>query len=72
MALVGSLAEEELPRVNQSAGVEVDTTALEIELLHEAFGTALPLVQQVVGLPRITTRGDLDTLARRVQRFFWE
>lgn len=72
VALVGLLAEEELPRANRSASVEVDTTALEIELLHEAFGPALPLVQQVVGLPRIATRADLDTLARRVQRFFWE
>ena len=71
-ALIRSLADEELPRAGKSAGVEVDTTALEIELLHEAFGPALPLVQQVTGLPRIATRSDLDTLARRVQRFFWE
>ncbi|HVA47336.1 MAG TPA: M28 family peptidase [Pirellulales bacterium] len=72
LALIGSLAEEELSRAEGPAGIEVDTTALEIELLHEAFGPALPLVQQVIGLPRIATRGDLDTLARRVQRFFWE
>lgn len=72
VALVRSLAEEDLPRASQPAGVEVDTTALEIELLHEAFGPALPLLQQVVGLPTIATRGDLDTLARRVQRFFWD
>jgi hypothetical protein len=72
VALVGSLAEEDLPRPNESAGVEADTTALEIKLLHEAFGSALALVQQAIGLPRIETRGDLDTLARRVQRFFWD
>ena len=72
LALVGSLAGEELPRENTSVGLEVDTTAFEIEILHEAFGPALPLVQQVIGLPRIATRADLDTLARRVQRFFWE
>ena len=72
VALVRSLAEEDLPRASQPAGVEVDTTALEIELLHEAFGPALPLLQQVVGLPTIAMRGDLDTLARRGQRFFWD
>ena len=72
VALVGSLAEEELPRPGEPAGVEVDTAALEIELLREAFGPALPLVQQVVGLSKIETRSDLDTLARRVQRFFWD
>jgi hypothetical protein len=71
-ALVRALADEELPRANRSTGIEVDTSALEIELLHEAFGPALPLVQQVIGLPQIATRGELDTLARRVQRFFWD
>lgn len=72
VASIGALADEELPHTGKSAGVEVDTTALEIELLHEAFGPALPLVQAATSLPRIATRADLDTLARRVQRFFWE
>jgi hypothetical protein len=69
---VNSLAVEELPRAGQSSGKDIDTSAFEIEMLHEAFGPALPMMQQAVGLQRLATRGDLDTLARRVQRFFWE
>jgi hypothetical protein len=72
VSLIKELAAEELPPANVSGRTEIDTTDFEIELLREAFGPALPIMQQVVGLPRLATRSDLDTLARRVQRFFWE
>lgn len=51
---------------------ETDTVAFERQLLEESFGPALLLLQQVVGLPRLETRAELDTLARRVQQFFWQ
>lgn len=70
VGLLDTLSEEELS--THYAGGEFDTVALELALLAEAFGPAISILQQAIGLPRLATRGDLDTLARRVQRFFWE
>jgi hypothetical protein len=48
---------------------EVDSTALEIRLLKDAFGSVLAQLLMAVGLSRLETRIDLDNLAMGFQAY---
>ncbi len=63
VSLVQMLAEAELPRTDVR---ESDTVRQEIACLRNIFGVMLPLVLRAVGLRKVETRQDLDTLAKRL------
>jgi hypothetical protein len=48
----------------------VDTTDVEIELIHSALGQSLTAVLPALGLKSLATRQDLDRLAAQFQSFF--
>jgi hypothetical protein len=60
----------ELSALDLSPVGEADTTALEISLLHKAFGPGLYFLMDIIGLPQLQTRQDLDSLAFRLQEMF--
>jgi hypothetical protein len=60
----------ELSALDLSPVGEADTTALEISLLQKAFGPGLYFLMDIIGLPQLQTRQDLDSLAFRLQEMF--
>src|SRR5438093_1685425 len=64
------LARAELPSEGRGPR-EHDTTAFELSLLRDALGeTGARYLAMAVGLARLKTRADLDTLAARLQAYF--
>jgi Peptidase family M28 len=67
--LARDLAATDLPREGRIH--EEDTTAFELELLHDAVGDAgMRALALAVGLMQLKTAGDLDALASRLQGYF--
>lgn len=76
VAISEKLAATDLPREERAttpdciANGVVDTAELEIELMQQALGPALPQFLTAVGMASLTSRHDLDQLALRLQSFF--
>src|SRR5262249_51118149 len=61
---------EALAATDLGPAQETDTTDLEITLLKKAFGPGLDFLLELIGLPVLATRQDLDALAFRLQDLF--
>lgn len=55
-------AQRDLPKITQ----EADTASFEIELLERSFGTLLPVLLRLAGVPKLRSRADLDQLVGRL------
>jgi len=65
LGLIEGLAAVDLLRAS-----EADTTELEIDLLRTAFGPGLEFLLDLIGMPQLQTRQDLDSLSMRLQDMF--
>lgn len=76
VAICSTLAATDLSREERAntpdciANGVVDTTSLELDLMERALGPVLPSLLTVLGMDALTSRSDLDELARLLQSFF--